>query len=167
MYNIGDLFVYRSDVCEVIDIKEKAFNNLDYYILIPKCDQSLKIEIPINSKYIRPLITKERVKEIISEIPKIKEIERNLNVRHNLVDIKYREFLNTGSYENLISIIKTSYLRNKELLESKKTGGDKEATFSKLAEQYLYTEFSIVLGMSYEDTKKYIMDIIIKSDSER
>lgn len=31
-----------------------------------------------------------------------------------------------------------------------------------MAEKYLYTEFSIVLGLSYEDTKKYVIDNVEK-----
>ena len=63
MYNIGDYVVYLRDVCKISDIKRKYMNDMDYYILIPVNDNSLKLSIPTNNKCIRNLIAKEKVKK--------------------------------------------------------------------------------------------------------
>ncbi len=161
MFKIGDVLVYKRNVCKIVDIKDKVFNNLDYYVLIPVYDKSLKIEIPTNNISIRSLITKKQAKEIIDKIPEIEKIE-NVDSKYKSVESKYRELLNSENYEDLISIIKTAHLKNLERLENKKPLGNLDNNFSRLADQYLYNEFAAVLGLSYEDTKKYIVDIINK-----
>ena len=43
MYKVGDLLVYKKAVCEVSEIKIKYLRDMDYYILTPITDKSLKI----------------------------------------------------------------------------------------------------------------------------
>ena len=61
-------------------------------------------------------------------------------------------------YEDLIKIIKTTYLRNKERIDNNKKIGGTDDEYFKQAEKYLYNEFSVALNMSYDDTKKYVID---------
>lgn len=156
MFKQGDYVVYKRDVCKIVEIKEKHFNNSDYYILVPITDNSLKIDVPTtnSSEYLRYLITKEEVDTIINHIPEITIIESN----EKLIENEYRRLLNSGSHEDLIKIIKTTYLRNKQRLDSKKKIGDKDKYYFEKAEKYLYNEFSIVLNMNYEDTKNYVVE---------
>ena len=49
MYKVGDYIVYKRDVCKVKEIKEKYYNNTDYYVLNPISDLSLKINVPVNN----------------------------------------------------------------------------------------------------------------------
>lgn len=154
MYNIGNYVVYKRDVCEVIDIKLKYFNNKDYYVLIPVIDKSLKIDVTIDNKNIRNLVTKDEVEEIINLIPSIEPI----NCNERLMENEYRILLNSGKHEDLIKIIKTTYLRNHQRLNNNKKIGDKDNYYFELAEKYLYNEFSIPLDMNYEETKKYVIE---------
>ena len=79
MYKIGDYVVYKRDVCKIIAIKEKQFMNMDYYVLVPISDETLKIDVPTNNKmgYLRSIITKEEVEKIIKNIPNIEPIKSN------------------------------------------------------------------------------------------
>ena len=43
MFKIGDIIVYKKDVCKIKEIKEKFINDLDYYVLEPIDYDSLKI----------------------------------------------------------------------------------------------------------------------------
>lgn len=158
MYKIGDLLVYKKDVCEVEEIKIKYLRDMDYYILSPINDKSLKIQIPINSKFIRDLITKDRVEEIIKNIKDIKEIKTDAKSLEN----NYKQLMQNGTHEDLIKIIKTTYLRNKERVDNNKKTTDKDNYYFNQAELYLYSEFSKVLGLSYEETKKYIINEVNK-----
>ena len=158
MFKINDYIVHDRDVCKIVDIKEKYFNNIDYYILNPISDESLKISIPVTNDKIRKLITKNELEKIIEKIPSINIIETN----NKLIENEYKELMNSGKHEDLIKIIKTTYLRNKERIDNNKKIGDKDDNYFKLAEKYLYTEFMIVLNMSYEDTKKYVVDKVDK-----
>lgn len=162
MYKVGDYVVYKREVCEVISIKEKEFMNMDYYVLVPISDDTLKIDVPVNNKmgYLRPLITKKEVEDIIKTIPNIKPI---ISI-DRLIENEYRNLLNTNKHEDLIKIIKTTYLRNKERLDNNKKIGGKDDEYFKQAEKYLYSEFSIVLGMSYDETKKYVIEKVKEID---
>ena len=154
MYKKNSYVIYKRDVCKIVDVKEKHFNNKDYYVLIPISDASLKIDVPIESEYIRNLITKEEVENIINKITDIEPIICN----DKLIENEYRNLLNSGNHEDLIKIIKTTYLRNEERLNNNKKIGDKDNTYFEMAEKYLYNEFSIVLDMNYEETKNYVIE---------
>ena len=158
MYNIGDYIIYLKDVCKILDIKEKYMNNTDYYILSPINDESLKLNIPINNKSIRNLISKEEVNNIINNILNIEILEYD----DKTIEFEYKKLLTNGTHEDLIKIIKTSYLRNKKRIDNKKKISDKDKNYFELAEKYLYTEFSIVLDMSFDDTREYVIDKVLK-----
>lgn len=154
MYKIGDYLMYRRDVCKVVDIKEtKNGNN---YVLVPINDESLKIQIPCatNVSFIRNLITKEEIEELIKKIPEIEIIETN----NKLIENEYKLLLNSNNHLDLIKIIKTTYLRNKERTDSGKKIGDKDKHYFDKAEEYLYNEFKIVLNKTYEETRNYIIE---------
>lgn len=161
MYKIGDLLVYKKDVCVVEEIKQKYIKDLDYYILTPLIDKSLKIQIPTNSKTIRNLITKDKVKEIINCIPQIEIIKSESKTLEN----EYKQLMQSGTHEDLIKIIKTTYLRNKERLDNNKKTTDKDNYYFNQAEAYLYNEFSVVLNLTYEKTKEYIISEVNKLNS--
>lgn len=156
MFNINDYVIYNHDVCKVIDFAN--FRDRDYYVLNSLSDSSLKINVPIDNKNIRGLITKEEIYDLIKEIPSISCV----SVDSKNIDVAYKSLLDDGSYESLISIIKTSYLINKDRLDNGKKVRDKDTYYFKLAEEYLYGEFSVVLGMSYDDTKSYVISEVSK-----
>ncbi len=110
MYKINDYLVYGKDVCKVYEINEKRFNNTDYYLLKPIKDSSLKIEVPITSNKIRPVITKEELTEIIKKIPSIKPIEAN----DKFIENEYKRLLSTPTHENLIRSLKQLIYKTKK-----------------------------------------------------
>ncbi|MBR1385316.1 MAG: hypothetical protein IJ568_00650 [Bacilli bacterium] len=152
MYKENDIIVYKKDVCKVID------TNDDYYVLKPINDETLTIKALKNSKLIRSLISIKEINKIINNIPNIKIINEN----DKLIENQYKELLKDGSFESLISIIKTTYLRNQKRINEKKKLSEKDKDYFILAEKYLYTEFSIVLNKSFEDTKKYVEECVKK-----
>lgn len=161
MFQEGDLLVYKRDVCLVEEVRVKYIKDIDYYILSPITDNSLKIKIPTNSKDIRSLISKDRVQELIQKIPNIKEIKTETKTLEN----DYKQLMKNGTHEDLIKIIKTTYLRNKERLDNNKKTTDKDNYYFNQAELYLYNEFSVVLGLSYDETKEYIIKEVTKLSS--
>lgn len=160
MYKINDYLVYGKDVCKVCEIEEKKFNNEDYYLLRPVKDPSLKIEIPVSNKTnkIRDLITKDDIEKLIQEIPEIQTISTD----EKFLESEYKLLLANASHKDLIKIIKTTYLRNKERENNNKKRAEKDTKYFELAEEYLYNEFSIVLGYTFEQTKDYIINQVKK-----
>ena len=155
MYKINDYVVYRKDICKIEDIREKYYNDEDYYILHSVTDSSLKINLPVSKEdLLRDLISKDEVEEIIREIPEIDLVKTS----DKFLEHEYKELMSSGTHRDLIKIIKTTYARNKERAESKRRIAEIDTTYFELAEKYLYNEFSIVLDLSFDDTKKYILN---------
>ena len=152
MYKIGEFVVYKRNVCSISDIKE--INNKKYYILIPIDDKTLTISIPVDSNNIRTIITKEESEKLIQSIPNIEIIK----VNDKLIENEYKKLLSTGNLEDLVKIIKTTYLRNKERIDNKKKIGEKDESYFNKAETLLYNELSISLGKNYSDTRNYIIE---------
>ena len=66
--------------------------------------------------------------------------------------------MTSNTHENLIKIIKTTYLRNKERIDNNKKTTDKDTYYFNLAEKYLYEEFGIVLNKTFDEVKEYIIN---------
>ena len=159
MYKVNDKVVYKKDVCLISDIKE--INGLSYYVLIPVNDESLKISIPTTSNSVRDVLTKKKAMDLIKSFTDIEVV----NDEGKGYEFSFRELLTDGSYESLIKIIKTIYVRNLDK-ENKKKLSDRENTYLKEAEKYLYTELSTVLEMTVKDIKKYIISLLGDKDEK-
>lgn len=155
MKNIGDYIIYRRDVCKIIDYKYNN-NEIEYYVLQPVNDNSLHIAVPVDNRfgYIKELLNKNELEELINKIPSIDIIDENDRNLEN----KYKELLDSGNHENLIRIIKTAYLRNKNRVDNKKKISERDKHYFDLAEHYLYSEIGVVLNKDFDETKKYIVD---------
>lgn len=158
MFNIGDYVVYKKEVCRINDYKNKFINDTDYYSLVPIMDSSLKIEVPVSSGFIRSVIDRDKANDIIDNIVNIGVITSN----DRMIENEYKSLLMDGSYEALIKIIKTTYLRNNERINSKRKISEKDSNYFNLAERYLYSEFAIALDMDYDKVRDYIIDRIEK-----
>lgn len=156
MYKINDKIIYKREVCIINEIKEKFHNNTDYYCVSPLSDKTLTLNIPINSPQIRNILTKQEALNIIEKIPNIEEIKSDEKSLENI----YKDLLSTDKEEDLVRIIKTTYLRNKNRLESGKKIGDKDDVYFKKAESLLYYSLSTSLNMTYEDCKEFIINSI-------
>ena len=156
MYKKNDYLVYKKDVCKVKEIKKNKLNGLDYYILVPIDDDSLIIDVPTDNRmgYIKDIITKEEAEKLINSIPQIEPLS---NIEDKYIENRYKNLLYNGTREDLIKIIKTTYLRNEERIKNKKRISDKDFNYFNKAEKYLYNELSIALNMSFDETKDYII----------
>lgn len=130
----------------------------NYYILKPLDDPSLKMKIPTDSKVLRDLIKKEDINKLLKSIPAINTIDS----RNRLIENAYKELMKRGTYEDLITVIKTTYLRNLNRKNNNKKISDKDNSYFLQAEKYLYTELGVVLNLDFESTKKYVIDTVSK-----
>lgn len=154
MFNIGDFVVYKRDVCMIVGIKEKYHKGLDYYSLEPVFDDTLKIDVPKTSNLLRSVLSKKEVEDIIDRIPSIEYID----VNDKMLENEYKKLLHDSSYEGLIKIIKTTYVRNNDRINSKRKISEKDDMYFNLAEKYLYNEFAVSLGISPEEAKEYVIN---------
>ena len=158
MYKINDYIIYKREVCKINDILPRFFKDNDYYLLSPLSDDTLTIKVPINNKEIRNLITKKDIDKIINDIPNIEPVNSDTKSLEGI----YKDLLASGSHTDLIKIIKTTYLRNKERIDNNKKTTDKDNYYFNLAEKYLYQEFQIVLNLTYEEAKDYVINKVEK-----
>lgn len=154
MFKVGDYVVYNNSVCKIIEIRKKRYNNLDYYFMHSIDDNSLNIEIPINNKLIRKVITKEQALELINKIPSINTLEDSGKMMEN----SYKLWMKGNQMEDLIKIIKTTYLRNDYRIKNGKRVSEKDSIYFNMAEKRLYNELSISLNLSFNETKEYIIN---------
>ena len=152
MFRIGEYLVYRKDVCKVKDIKEKE--GKEYYQLTPVDDETLKIEVPIDNENLRNVISKVDLENLVNSIPNIDTIDCS----DRMIELEYKNLISTGSKEDLIKVIKTAYLRNKERIASKKKLSEKDTNYQEKAEKLLYNEFSVVLDKTFDQVKEYIIN---------
>ena len=158
MYKINDYIIYKREVCKINDILPKFFKDNDYYLLSPLSDETLTIKVPVNNKEIRSLITKKDIDKIINDIPNIEPVNSDTKSLEGI----YKDLLASGSHADLIKIIKTTYLRNKERIDNNKKTTDKDNYYFNLAEKYLYQEFQIVLNLTYDEAKDYVINKVEK-----
>lgn len=154
MFKTDEYAVYKKDVCKIKGIKKTL--NGEYYVLAPIDDESLIIDVPTENKLglLRTIISKEEALRLIDLMSKTEVI----NTNDKMIENEYRNLMNSGKLEDLIVIIKTTYLRNQERILNKKKIGEKDDNYFKKAEKILYNEISISLGMTFDETKAYIID---------
>ena len=156
MFKIGEFVIYKRDLCKIKSIEKNLTNNLEYYCLSPIEDDSLSIKVPTTNKfnYLRYPISKKQAEELINSIPSILP----LNTNDKLLEAEYKALMKTNHHEDLIKIIKTTYLRNEFRKNNGKKIGDKDLTYFNQAERFLYNELSFSLGKGYDECKNYIIE---------
>ena len=154
MLKVGEYVVYKRNVCKIKHIKE--INTKKYYVLEPIDDKSLTISVLYdeNSTLLRKIISKEECEKLINSIPAIDIIDSN----DKSIENEYKKLFSTGLLEDLIKIIKTTYVRNNDRISNHKKISEKDDNYFNKAEQLLYNELSICLNKTYEETKNYIID---------
>lgn len=158
MYKINDKIIYKRDICIIKEIKKNYYKENDYYCISPISDTTLTINIPVDTPSINNLLTKQEALSIIDNISKVEPIDSDDKSLENI----YKELLSTDDILDLVKIIKTTYLRNKKRVDSGKKIGDKDDTYFKKAESYLYNILSTSLDMTYEECKNYIIEKLEK-----
>ena len=153
MLKVGDYVIYQEQVCQIKEQKINEFTNLESFILVPVTDSSLKLNVPVNNPNIKNLMTKEEIKNLIALMPSIPLIE----IEDKLLENEYKRLYHSGSKEDLIRIIKTTYKRNQDRLNNNKKISEKDNKYFTLAENLLYSEIATVFGISLEEAKEYVL----------
>ena len=147
MFKLNSYVVYKKDVCIIIDTKK--INNIEYYTLKSVNDPSLIINVPTTSS-LQKVMTKKEAKLLLE---RIKDIPLLDNINNKDIENTYKKLILSGNKEDLVKIIKTTYLRNSKRIKNKKKKSDRDEKYYNQAEKYLYTELSVVLNMTYKEVK--------------
>ena len=162
MYKVNDIVVYRRDVCRVTELKKNDLTGEMYYVLVPynSTDNSITMQVPVSNKagHLRDLVTTEQIDELIQNAPGIETlISKPANMKS-----QYAALMKGDSLEDLICIIKTSFLRNDERLKNHKKLASIDAEYLNKAEKLLYSELSVALNMSYDESKEFFEQEVAK-----
>lgn len=160
MYQIGDLIVYGSTgVCRVEAVETPRHRpgeeERQYYLLRPLY-QDGTIRIPVDTKvFMRPIISREEAEKLIDAIPGM-----NAEVYHerNFTQLAahYQEALGSHECSDLIELVMSIYAKKQDAESKKRKFGQVDARFMKRAESLLYGEFSVALGIPFDDVQGYI-----------
>lgn len=145
--------IYERDVCIIEKVRKKYIKGIDYFILRPLNDKTLKISVPVTSKMLRNVISFDEANELINNMKNIDVLKDEKQMEN-----EYKRLLDTRDLNDLVKIIKTTYLRNKERIDNKKKISEKDDNYFNKAEDYLYTELSVALNMKKSEVKKYIIE---------
>ena len=162
MFEVGEYIVYGvKGVCRIEDITHIDISGADknrlYYVLTPIGESSGKIYAPTDNQKVmmRKVITKEEADRLIEELP---EIELLWVPDDKQRETKYKEALNTCDYRAWVSIVKTLYLRKQERVAQGKKITALDERYMRTAENELYSELSLTLGIPKEQMEHYIKE---------
>jgi CarD family transcriptional regulator len=127
------------------------------YVLSPSSQKGGKIFTPVaNAKTpMRRIMTRDEAEDLIVRIPGIKELGiTNEKQREE----QYKECMKTCDCGEWIRIIKTLYLRRMERTSRGKKITSVDERYLRMAEDYLYSELELVLGIPKNRVEEYIGD---------
>lgn len=160
MFEVGDYIVCGNNgICTIESISTIDIPDVDpdrlYYILQPVYAKSSVVYIPVDNEKIvmRKVLTKDQVNELIDHIP---EIETIVELNDKLREEKFKECMKHYACEDWIKVIKTLYLRRQERLEKGQKVTATDARYLKSAEDNLYCEFAMALGIEKQEVEAYI-----------
>ena len=164
MFEKGEYIIYGgSGVCQVEDIVTMDMKGVPrdrlFYVLKPSDQKGGKIFTPVDSEkaYMRSILTKEEASRLIEQIPDIEELWiRNEKLR----EAQYKACMKSCDCKVWVRIIKTLYVRKKQRNAQGKKITSTDKKYLHMAENYLYSELEIPLGIAKENMENYITEQI-------
>ena len=168
--NINDKVIYGANgVCEVTDITKMNVSGVEkeYYVLQSLTEGSMCIYVPVdntNIKELRLAIDREQAEKLIEEMPGYRTIWFDNERRRKE---EYKEVIDRADPRELLSLIKTLYLKKQEREAAGKRLYVSDETFMKAAEKRLYKELGNALGIESSEVPGYISSRISDSVSSK
>ncbi|MCI6018549.1 MAG: CarD family transcriptional regulator [Clostridiales bacterium] len=164
MFEKGSYVIYGgTGVCEVVDVTTMDIDGIPkdrlYYVLKPNEQKSGKIYTPVENQkaVLRRIISREEADALIDDIPNIEDVwvpnERQREER-------YKECIHSCQCSELVKIIKTLYLQRKRRRAQGKKATATDEKYMKIAEENLYSELAVSLGIPKSEMLQYINERI-------
>lgn len=161
MFQPGDLVVYgTTGVCRVESITRPnltgADRNKEYYLLKP-LQQDGVIYAPVESQKvpIRSVISAEEVEALIDLIPTMQAEACRASTLQALAQ-HYQSVVRSNDCKDLIELMMSIYTKRQQVESQKRRLGMVDERYMKQAERLLYGEFSVALGIPFEEVQPYI-----------
>ncbi len=164
MFEVGDYVVYGNNgVCRItavgpIDTPGDSRDQI-FYTMTPCYTRDRVVSTPVDNErvVIRKVMSEEEAMALIRDMDAIEKMPVEDEKKRELA---YKQALLSCEPEKIVSLIKTIYDR----MQKRKAEGKKmtslDSRFSHIAEDSLYGELAISLGMDKEDVGPYIEETI-------
>lgn len=161
MFEKGEYIIYgTSGVCRIEDITTMDMVGVPddklFYVLSPSSQKGGRIFTPVENQktVMRRVMSKKEAEELIEEITDIEEL---WITNEKMREENYKECMRSGDCRDWIRIIKTLYLRKQQRNAQGKRITATDERYLKLAEDYLYSELEIPLGIPKSEVEAYII----------
>lgn len=161
MFSIGQKVICgNKGVCTIEDITTLDISGVDkekkYYILKPEYLVASTVYVPVDSAItsMRVILTREEAEELIQSIPSIPVLEIK---NEQLLEQDYRSCLKTNSCTDWVKLIKTIYERRQKRIQMGRRETYIDSKYFRIAEDVLYGELAVVLGLQREQVSQYII----------
>lgn len=162
MFGVGEYVVYGSKgVCQVADIRPVDIPGADkerlYYVLTPIGDVTATIYAPTDHQKVvmRKVISREEANQLIEEFPQIEMLVVSDDRQR---EEKYKELMRTCDNRAWVCMVKTLYTRGRERLAQGKKITSLDERYMKAAENELYNELSLSLGVPKAEMEHYLRE---------
>ena len=162
MYQVGEKIIYGSNgVCLIEEIKmiqvPKSDEEKAYYIIKPMF-QECRISVPVDTKmFMRPIISEAEALALIESIPTVEATPYYNTALRQLQDY-YEKRIASRSCEELVSLTLSIYRKREEMLSQKRKFGAIDERYMKRAEDLLFGELSVVLGITKGDVRARVQE---------
>ena len=160
MYNVGDIVMYGTfGICKVTAIEKRDLTGeeQEYYILKHINSEKNIFYVPTNNdtalSKMHPICSKAEVDELISHMNSEGLIWIDNDIKRKE---EYSRIIKDADKHEIIRLIKTLYLRRKELAESGKKLRSTDENYLSLAENMLFEEFAFALDIDRSEVVEYI-----------
>lgn len=159
MFQVGDLIVYGSNgVCQVDAIgpqPARTGNQQPYYTLHP-LHGTETIYAPVDSRVsMRPVLTKSEADALILQFPAICG-DPICGGNTQLLAHNYQSAFQSNQCADLVRLLKAIHTKDTAARDQGRRPGKVEERYRKRAEELLYGELAVALGLSEEDVPRYI-----------
>ena len=164
MYKVGDTVMYGSfGICKVTAIERRDLTGeeLEYYILRHIYSDKNVFYVPTSNEAavsrMHRICSKAEADELISGMDSEGLIWIDNDIRRKE---EYRRVIEDADKHEIIRLIKTLWLRRRELAESGKKLRSADENYLNLAENMLFEEFAFALGIDRSEVAGYIEEHI-------
>lgn len=162
MFEIGELIVYGgTGVCKIADITAPGLNPADkgqlYYKLEPLYSQGI-IYAPVNNSKVfsRRVISKDEAQRMIDDVIPSIHAQAFHSSSVQMLNEHYAQFFSSHDCEGLIELIMSIYAKKQNAEAQRRKFGQVDERYMKRAEDLLYGEFAVALGIERSEVPDYI-----------
>ena len=162
MFKVKDLVVYgNSGVCRITDITTPDMSGIPkeqlYYVLKPIYQDKTVFYAPVDNPkvFMRPVISQRQANALIDEIPSI-DAEAFCCRSTQELATHYEEQMQKHNCADLLALTMSLYSKKKSAESQKRKFGQVDDRFMKRAEELIFDEFSVALGIPKDEVSAYI-----------